>query len=176
MVDNAQERQGPKPLLARADIPDDLGERRARALDLRELGEAGRIAETGGSDRGLYGCESLAAENSLLQQRLDRLEEAMIILHQRMRAKPDRCDEVTAALDAIVPGARATEGVFKLDIARDLLDPSLFIATGVYENGHALERQESAAEVHQAMAMFPDALAAPPERTIYDASVDPALV
>ena len=64
----------------------------------------------------------------------------MIILHQRMRAKPDRCDEVVAALDAIV-GARATEGVFKLDIARDLLDPGLFIATGVYENGAALERQ-----------------------------------
>jgi len=100
----------------------------------------------------------------------------MIILHQRMRAKPDRCDEVVAALDAIVPGARATEGVFKLDIARDLLDPGLFIATGVYENGAALERQESAPEVHKAMAMFPDALAAPPERTIYDASVDPTLV
>ena len=100
----------------------------------------------------------------------------MIILHQRMRAKPDRCDEVVAALDAIVPGARATEGAFMLDIARDLLDPGLFIATGVYENGAALERQESAPEVHTAMAMFPVALAAPPERTIYDASVDPTLV
>jgi quinol monooxygenase YgiN len=100
----------------------------------------------------------------------------MIILHQRMRAKPDRCDEVMAALDAIVPGARATEGVVKLDIARDLRDPGFFIATGVYENGAALERQESAPEVHEAMAMFPDALAAPPERTIYDASVDPTLL
>ena len=100
----------------------------------------------------------------------------MIILHQRMRAKPDRCDEVMAALDAIIPGARATEGVVKLDIARDLLDPGSFVATGVYENGAALERQESAPEVHKAMAMFPDALAAPPERTIYDASVDPTLV
>jgi quinol monooxygenase YgiN len=100
----------------------------------------------------------------------------MIILHQRMRAKQDRCDEVEAALDAIVPGARATEGVVKLDIARDLLDPAFFIATGVYEDGAALERQESAPEVHEAMAMFPDALAAPPERTIYDASVDPTLV
>jgi quinol monooxygenase YgiN len=100
----------------------------------------------------------------------------VIILHQRMRAKPDRCEEVMAALDAIIPGARATEGVVKLDIARDLLDPGFFIATGVYENGAALERQESAPEVHKAMAIFPDALAAPPERTIYDASVDPTLV
>ena len=64
----------------------------------------------------------------------------------------------------------------RTDIARDLRDPGFFIATGVYENGAALERQESAPEVHEAMAMFPDALAAPPERTIYDASVDPTLV
>jgi hypothetical protein len=40
----------------------------------------------------------------------------------------------------------------------------------------ALERQESAPEVHRAMAMFPEWLAAPPERTIYDASRDPVLV
>jgi hypothetical protein len=46
------------------------------------------------------------------------------------------------------PGARATQGVVKLDIARDLLDPDSFVATGVYEDGAALERQESAPEVH----------------------------
>ena len=50
------------------------------------------------------------------------------------------------------------------------------IATAVYEDGAALERQESAAQVHRAMAMFADALEAPPERTIFDASIDPTLV
>jgi len=100
----------------------------------------------------------------------------MIILHQEMRAKPEKCDEVMAALAAIIPGARATEGVVKLDIARDLLDPDSFVATGVYEDGAALERQESAPEVHRAMAMFADLLAAPPDRRIYDASRDPTLV
>jgi quinol monooxygenase YgiN len=100
----------------------------------------------------------------------------MIILHQEMRAKPEKCDEVMAALAAIIPGARATEGVVKLDIARDLLDPDSFLATGVYKDGAALERQESAPEVHRAMAMFAEALAAPPDRRIYDASRDPTLV
>jgi hypothetical protein len=61
----------------------------------------------------------------------------MIILHQEIRAKPEKCDEVMAALAAIIPGARATEGVIKLDIARDLLDPDSFVATGVYEDGAA---------------------------------------
>ena len=98
----------------------------------------------------------------------------MIILHQEMCAKPGKCDEVMAALAAIIPGARATQGVVKLDIARDLLDS--FVATGVYEDGAALERQESAPEVHRAMAMFADSLAAPPDRRIYDASRDPTLV
>ena len=100
----------------------------------------------------------------------------MVILRQQMRSKPERTDDVWAALAAIIPGARATPGVISLDIARDLLDPDAFIATGIYEDGAALERQESAPEVHRAMAIFPEALVAAPERTIYDASVDPALV
>jgi quinol monooxygenase YgiN len=100
----------------------------------------------------------------------------MVILRQRMRAKPDRTDDVSAALAAIIPSARATQGVISLDIARDLLDPNSFVATGIYENAAALGRQESAPEVHRAMAMFAQALAAPPDRTIYDASRDPALV
>ena len=100
----------------------------------------------------------------------------MIILHQEMRAKSEKCDEVMAALAAIIQGARGTEGVIKLDIGRDLLDPDSFIATGVYEDAAALERQESAPEVHRAMAMFANSLAAPPDRRIYDASRNPTLV
>src|SRR5437016_14150949 len=100
----------------------------------------------------------------------------MVILRQQMRSKPERTDDVWAALAAIIPGARATPGVIHLDIARDLLDPDSFIATAVYEDGAALERQESAPEVHRAMALFAESLEALPERTIYDASVDPALV
>jgi quinol monooxygenase YgiN len=100
----------------------------------------------------------------------------MVILRQKMRAKPDKNDEVTAALAEIISGARATEGVVNLDIARDLADPDSFIATGIYQDGAALERQESAPEVHRAMAMFSESLVAPPDRTIYDASRDPELV
>ena len=100
----------------------------------------------------------------------------MVILRQKMRAKPDKSDELMAALAEIIAPARATDGVISLDIARVLLEPDSFIATAVYEDGAALERQESAAEVHRAMAMFADALEAPPERTIFDASIDPTLV
>jgi len=46
----------------------------------------------------------------------------MVILRQKMRAKHDKSDEVTAALAAIVAPARATAGVMDLNVARDLLD------------------------------------------------------
>ena len=99
----------------------------------------------------------------------------MIILRQRMSSKPERTDDVQAALAAIVPGGRATPGVISVDIARDLLDPDSFIATVLYEDAAAVERQESTPEVRAAMALFPEALAAPPDRTFYDASRDPSL-
>ena|SRR5436305_10829383 len=99
----------------------------------------------------------------------------MLILRQKMRAKPDKSDELMAALAEIIAPARAM-GVISLDIARVLLEPDSFIATAVYEDGAALERQESRPEVHKVMAMLPESLAAPLERTIFDASLDPALV
>src|SRR5438552_13810580 len=74
----------------------------------------------------------------------------MIILRQQMRSKPERTEDVWAALASIVPGARATPGVITLDIARDLLDPDSFVATAVYDDAAAVERQESAPEVHAA--------------------------
>ena len=99
----------------------------------------------------------------------------MVILRQQMRSKPERTEDVYAALAAIVPGARATPGVISLDIARDLLDPDSFVATGVYDDAAAVERQESAPEVQAVLALLPDALAAPPDRKFYDASRDPSL-
>ena len=100
----------------------------------------------------------------------------MVILRFKIHSKPDKSDELMAALAEIITPARATEGVINFDIARVLLDPDAFIATAIYEDGNALERQESLPEVDRVMAMLPEALVAPPERTIFDASVSPTLV
>ena len=100
----------------------------------------------------------------------------MDILRFKIRSKPDKSDELMAALTKIITPARATKGVISFDIARVLLDPDSFIATAVYEDGAALERQESLPEVATVMAMLPESLVAPPERTIFDASVSPTLV
>jgi quinol monooxygenase YgiN len=100
----------------------------------------------------------------------------MVILRFKVHSKPDKSDELMAALAEIITPARATDGVVELDIARVLGEPDSFIATAIYEDGAALERQESLPEVHRVMAMLPESLAAPPERTIFDAEVDPILV
>jgi len=97
----------------------------------------------------------------------------MLILRQKMVAKPEKSDELMAALAEIITPARATEGVISLEIARVLLEPDSFIATVVYEDGAALERQESRPEVQKVVAMLPESLAAPLERTIFDAFLDP---
>ena len=100
----------------------------------------------------------------------------MIILRFKVHSKPEKSDELIAVLAEIIPAARATEGVINFDIARTLDDPDSFIATAVYDDGAALERQESAPEVHRAMAIFPESLVASPERRIFDASINPVLV
>ena len=100
----------------------------------------------------------------------------MIILRFKIHSKPDESDDLMAALAEIITPARATEGVISLDIARVLRDPDSFIATAIYEDGAALARQESLPEVRRVMAMLPESLGAPPERTIFDAVVDPTLV
>ncbi len=100
----------------------------------------------------------------------------MVILRFKIHSKPDKSDELMAALAEIITPARATDGVVELDIARVLGEPDSFIATAIYEDGAALERQESLPEVHRVMAMLPESLTAPPERTIFDAPLNTTLV
>src|SRR5882757_9876401 len=142
---------------------------------LRHATASTRDSETGSRTRVHTGARRKRNEHRPLND-VSLTGGPMIILRQQMRSKPERTEDVWAALAAIVPVARATPGVITLDIARDLLDPDSFVATAVYDDAAAVERQESAPEVHAAMAMFPDALAAPPDRKFYDASRDSSLV
>jgi quinol monooxygenase YgiN len=78
----------------------------------------------------------------------------MVIMRFKVRVRPERAEDVRAALEAVIAPSRALEGVLQLDIARDLSDPSSFIATEVYEDEAALERQEALPEVEAALALI----------------------
>lgn len=61
-------------------------------------------------------------------------------------------------------------GMISFDIARDLTDPDSFIATEVFEDRVALDRQESLPEVGKTLAVLEESLVAEPEATIFRVS------
>ncbi len=76
-----------------------------------------------------------------------------------------------AALREVVAPARAVEGVISFDIARDVTDPNVFIATEVFQDEAARERQEALPQqVGAVMSLLPSSIISPPEVTVYHAS------
>jgi quinol monooxygenase YgiN len=73
-------------------------------------------------------------------------------------------------LREVVAASRALAGVVAFDIGRDLADDDTLIATEVFADRDALDRQESLPEVARAMELFDVALAAPPDATIFHVS------
>jgi quinol monooxygenase YgiN len=93
----------------------------------------------------------------------------MVIMRFKVKVRPDAAEEVAAALEAVIGPSRALDGVLHLDIARDLSDPAAFIATEVYEDRAALERQEELPEVKSALALI-RTCTVEREATLYDVS------
>jgi quinol monooxygenase YgiN len=94
----------------------------------------------------------------------------MIVVRFKVQAQPDKAEEVRAAFDDVVPPSRSVEGVISFDIGRDVSDPNAFVATEVFEDRAALERQEALPEVARTLAVLERSLAAPPEATIFHVS------
>ena len=92
----------------------------------------------------------------------------MIIVRFKMTCRPDRAEAVGQLLTEVVGPSRTVDGVAHFDIGRDLADPNSFIATEVFEDRAALDRQEALPEVAKVMGFFEEALAAEPEATIYE--------
>jgi quinol monooxygenase YgiN len=94
-------------------------------------------------------------------------EVAVIVVRFKLRCSPDKTEEVEGLLAAVQSASQAVSGVITFDIGRDLLDENAFIATEVFDDRAALDRQEALPEVAAAMAAFDGALVEPPEATIY---------
>lgn len=91
----------------------------------------------------------------------------MIVIRMKVKAQSAKRDELAAAFHDVIAPSRAVAGVRSFDIARDLLDPDSFVATEVFEDEDARNRQEALPEVGKVMALLPESLAAPPEATIF---------
>jgi quinol monooxygenase YgiN len=94
----------------------------------------------------------------------------MIVVRFKVICQPDRREDALKAFEQVVAPSRTVEGVVHFDIGRDLTDANAIIATEVFENREALDRQESLPEVAQVMALFPEIIQGEPEATIYEVS------
>jgi quinol monooxygenase YgiN len=98
----------------------------------------------------------------------------MIVVRFRVKCQPDRSAAVRQALAAVIGPSRATDGVIAFDIAQDLTDDNAFVATEVFADRAARERQEALTQVAAVMGLLPGAVAAPPQVSEYHV-VEPAL-
>ena len=94
----------------------------------------------------------------------------MLIERFKMHCRPEKADQALAALAEVARASRGIDGVIHFDIGRDILDPNIFIATEVFVDRAALDRQEAIPEVHKVMGLFPELLAGEPEATIFHIS------
>jgi quinol monooxygenase YgiN len=94
----------------------------------------------------------------------------MIVVRFKVTCKPEMIETAKTAFQAVVAPSRRLKGVINFDIAQDLLDPNILIATEVFDNRAALERQEALPEVKHIIDQLPEFLAAEPEATIYNVS------
>lgn len=92
----------------------------------------------------------------------------MIVVLFKVTCRPDRLEESLKAFEQVVAPSRALEGVISFDIGQDLSDPNAIIATEVFTDRAALDRQESLPEVGQVMALLPEVIATEPDATIFE--------
>jgi quinol monooxygenase YgiN len=97
-------------------------------------------------------------------------EVPMIVVRFKVQSRPDKTEQLMAALENVIVPSRQLDGCIEFDIARCLDDPNSFVATEVFEDRAALERQEGQTQVGTVLSMLPDVVAAEPVATIYDVS------
>jgi quinol monooxygenase YgiN len=93
----------------------------------------------------------------------------MIIVRVKLHCQPGQTENVVAACERMVAASRPLPGVIHFDVARDLTDSNALIATEIYQDREALERQESLAEVASVVGLIRGgALTGAPEWTQYE--------
>jgi len=94
----------------------------------------------------------------------------MIVVRFKVQCQPEKTEQVMAAFEEVIAPSRGVDGVVSFDIARDLTDPDSFIATEVFEDRAALDRQEALPEVKKTLAVLEQSLVAEPEATVFHVS------
>lgn len=92
----------------------------------------------------------------------------MIVVVFKVSCRAEKLAEAVRAFERVIAPSRALEGVVSFDVAQDLSDPASLVATEVFADRAALDRQESLPEVAAVMGSLPEILAGDPEATIFE--------
>ncbi len=77
----------------------------------------------------------------------------MIVARFKVQCRPDRTEDVAAAIAAVEAPSRRLSGVVHFDAARSLTDPNTSIVVEVFEDRVALERQNAQSEVARVLSL-----------------------
>jgi quinol monooxygenase YgiN len=100
----------------------------------------------------------------------------MIVIRFKVKCQPGKTEQALEVFRDVIAPSRTIDGVISFDIGRDLADPDSIIATEVFEDEAARDRQEALPEVAKVMSELPQILAAAPEATVYRvSSAEPAM-
>jgi quinol monooxygenase YgiN len=94
----------------------------------------------------------------------------MIIVRFKVKCRPEKTEQAKAAFEEVVVASRALDGVVSFDMGVDVTDSNSFIATEVFSDRAALERQESLPVTQKTIGLLEKLLAAEPEATIFHVS------
>ncbi|MEX0852861.1 MAG: putative quinol monooxygenase [Bauldia sp.] len=94
----------------------------------------------------------------------------MIVVRFKVQCQPGKADPLIAAFKEVIAASRQLKGVINFDIGRDLTDPTSFVATEVFEDKAALDRQEALGEVQNTIKLLGEVAAGAPEATIFHVS------
>lgn len=93
----------------------------------------------------------------------------MLVIRFKVQCQPERTEEVAAAMAAVAESSHDLPGVVHFDVARDLTNQDALLATEVFEDRRAMERQEALPDVAKVVELLQGgALSAAPEWTIYE--------
>jgi quinol monooxygenase YgiN len=102
----------------------------------------------------------------------------VIVVRFKVQCQSDKTAEMASAMTDVVNAARELPGVIHFDIGRDLTTADALIATEVFEDRAAMEREEALPEVAKVIELMQSgALAGQPEWTVFDvaSSESPAM-
>ncbi len=91
----------------------------------------------------------------------------MIVVRFKVQCRPEKTEQALGAFRDVVTASRPLAGVISFDIGRDIADPNSIIATEVFTDRAALDRQEALPEVQKAVELLEHVLTTAPEATIF---------